>query len=133
MTAAVPAYPPDAIAQVIAGADEQAFIQQDVEHPAVKGSDVGGRFLPAPRVIAVQKVKASNIYIQAGAFSVEENAERLRSSLGRVAKIDISPMTVNGRAFYRVRVGPIASVDEADQLLARIVGVGASDAKIIVD
>lgn len=130
---AVPAYPPQAISQIIAGADEQTAIQQDVPHPTVKGSDIGGRFLPAPQLVAVQKVKSSNIYIQAGAFSVAENAERLRSTLNRVAKTDISPMTINGRALYRVRVGPIGSVNEADQLLARIVGVGANDAKIIVD
>ena len=81
----------------------------------------------------MQKVRPSSIYIQAGAFSVAENAERLRARLGLVTKTDISPAMVGGRTFYRVRIGPIATVDQADQLLGRIVGAGASDAKIIVD
>jgi rare lipoprotein A len=40
---------------------------------------------------------------------------------------------VGGRTFYRVRIGPIATVDQADQLLGQIVSAGAGDAKIIVD
>jgi rare lipoprotein A len=40
---------------------------------------------------------------------------------------------VNGSALYRVRIGPVGSVDEADQLLDRVVGSGAPDARIVVD
>jgi rare lipoprotein A len=40
---------------------------------------------------------------------------------------------VNGIELYRVRLGPIGSVDEADRLLNRVVEVGASDARIVVD
>jgi len=129
-----PLYPADqqqALAAV-AVVDETSVLQQEVPHPAVKGADVDGRFLPAPRV-AVRKVGPSSIYIQAGSFSVAENAERLKATLSRVSQTEISPTMVNGRALYRVRVGPIASVDQADLLLARVVGVGATDAKIIVD
>lgn len=127
-----PAYPDDQRAALVALANEGAAIQQLAPAPTVNGTTVGGRFLPAPQ-FTQQKVKPASIYIQAGTFSVIENAERLRNSLDRVAKTDISPLTINGKPFYRVRVGPIGSVDEADQLLSRIVGVGASDARIIVD
>jgi len=128
--ASAPAYPDDQRAALIAMANESAAIHQVA--PTAQGATVGGRFLPAPQ-FTQQKVRPSNIYIQAGTFRVMENAERLRNSLGRVAKTDIAPLTINGKPFYRVRVGPIGSVDEADQLLGRIVGVGASDARIIVD
>jgi rare lipoprotein A len=126
--ASVAARPPD-----VAVVDEQSVMRRDDPGEVVKGEDIGGRFLPAPQVSATQKVRPSSIYIQAGAFSVAENAERLRTRLGQVAKTDISPAMVGGRTFYRVRIGPIATVDQADQLLARIVGAGAGDAKIIVD
>jgi rare lipoprotein A len=99
----------------------------------LKGEDIGGRYLPAPQVATVQRVRPTAIFIQAGAFSVAENAERLRTRLGQVTKTDISPTVVSGRTFYRVRIGPIATVDEADQLLSRVIGAGAGDAKIIVD
>ena len=129
---AAPAYPDDQRVRMAAIADEGEALAETVPKPQVRGTTVGGRFLPTPQ-FTQQKVHPSAIYIQAGTFSVEENAERLKLSLDRVAKTDIAPLTINGKPFYRVRVGPIASVDEADQLLARIVGVGASDARIIVD
>ncbi len=126
--------PPQQVAQVaVPVADEKAEIQQDVGKPAVQGQDIGGRFLPTPQITGTAKVKPSHIYIQAGAFSVQENAERLRKQLSRVAKADISPAIVGGRTFYRVRIGPIMSVDEADQTLSRVVAGGGGDAKIIVD
>ncbi len=129
---AAPLYPEDQRAALVAMANEGAAIEQEAPATKVKGTTVGGRFLPAPQ-FTQQKIKPSNIYIQAGTFSVMANAERLRNSLDRVARTDISPLTINGKPFYRVRVGPIGSVDEADQLLSRVVGVGASDARIIVD
>lgn len=112
--------------------DERRALAQSGVGDSVKGKDVRGRFLPAPDV-TVQTVSHSSIFIQAGAFSVVENAERLRTQLNRVAKTDISPALVNGRTFYRVRIGPLASVEEADQMLTRIVAAGGGDPKIIVD
>jgi rare lipoprotein A len=129
--------PPVKVAQTtppdVAVVDEKSQIQREMPAQKVKGEDIGGRFLPAPQLAAVHKVRPTSIYIQAGAFSVVENAERLRTKLGQVARTEISPTTVGGREFYRVRIGPIASVDEADQLLGRVVAIGAGDAKIVVD
>jgi rare lipoprotein A len=116
----------------VAVVDERSVIRQEVPAAHLKGDSVGGRFLPAPKV-TMQPVQRSNIYIQAGAFSVAENAERLRSQLGGIAQASIAPATVGGHAFYRVRVGPIGTVEEADRLLARIAGAGAQNAKIVVD
>jgi rare lipoprotein A len=111
---------------------EKTLIQQDLPQQSVKGSDVGGRFLPAP-VATYQKVRPSSIFIQAGAFGVQENAERLRAKLAGVGHTDIYVANVNGRTFYRVRVGPVANVDQADALLDRVVGAGANGAKIVVN
>jgi rare lipoprotein A len=125
--------PTAAVATPVPAPDEQSVMRRDDPTETVKGQDIGGRFLPAPQIASVQKVRPSGIYIQAGAFSVAENAERLRAKLGQVTKTDISPTMVGGRTFYRVRIGPIATVDQADQILARVVGAGAGDAKIVVD
>jgi len=113
--------------------DEKKLIQQDLPpQQSIKGSDVGGRFLPAP-VATYQKVRPSSIYVQAGAFGVQENAERLRAKLSAVGRTDIYSAVVDGRTFYRVRVGPVATVDQADALLNRVVGAGANGAKIVVN
>lgn len=116
----------------VATVDEKKLIQQNLPQQTVKGSTVDGRFLPAP-VATYQKVKPSAIYVQAGAFGVEENAQRLKAKLAGVGRTDIFVATVDGKTFYRVRVGPVATVDEADELLNRVVGAGANGAKIVVN
>jgi rare lipoprotein A len=127
-TTSPPPRPPD-----VAVVDEKSAIQREQPTQPLKGNDIAGLYMPPQQLTGVQKVHPTAIFIQAGAFSVAENAERLRSKLGQVTKTDISPTVVSGRTFYRVRIGPIATVDQADQLLSRIVGAGAGDAKIIVD
>ncbi|MDB5397686.1 MAG: lipoprotein [Rhodospirillales bacterium] len=117
----------------VALVNEKALIQQELPKGTLKGSDVGGRFLPAPQVASYQKVRPSGIYIQAGAFGVAENAQRLQAKLAGVGKTDISQAVVDGRTFYRVRVGPAANVNDADGLLSRVVAAGANGAKIVVN
>jgi len=41
--------------------------------------------------------------------------------------------SAKGIEIYRVRIGPLASVGEADQLLARVVDSGYPEVRIIVD
>ncbi len=116
----------------IATVDEKQLIQQNLPQQTVKGSTVDGRFLPAP-VATYQKVRPSAIYVQAGAFGVEDNAQRLKAKLAGVGRTDIYVANVDGKMFYRVRVGPVATVDQADELLNRVVGAGANGAKIVVN
>lgn len=77
----------------------------------------------------------SSIYVQAGAFSSESNAtsllERLRSNgvqNGFVRRDD-----VEGRALYRVRIGPLPNVSEFDRLLAKLKSLGLEDARLASD
>ncbi len=80
-----------------------------------------------------QAVKKTKIFIQAGAFSVFENANRVRALLSGVGPVKISPTLVNGRDLFRVRVGPIVSVAEADRMLEWVGQAGYPNARIIVD
>ena len=137
---ATPLPPPERVAEAeqqpvpvaVPIVDEKKLMQQDQPQQTVKGKDVGGLFMPAP-VATYQKVRPSSIYIQAGAFGVQENAERLRAKLAGVGRTDIYVALVDGKTFYRVRVGPVATVDQADALLNRVVGAGANGAKIVVN
>ncbi|HEX4160721.1 MAG TPA: septal ring lytic transglycosylase RlpA family protein [Rhizomicrobium sp.] len=76
---------------------------------------------------------ATHYYVQAGAFSQRENAERLKDRLSDAGDLTISSIDRNGALLYRVRIGPFDSVDAADAALARLSGVGGRDAKIVVD
>jgi rare lipoprotein A len=88
---------------------------------------------PAPPGFRQLQPTATRIYVQAGAFESEANARGLAQSLRPMGATSVSAATVNGRRFWRVRVGPIASVDEADRTLERVVGAGQTAARLVVD
>lgn len=76
----------------------------------------------------------SKVYVQAGAFTAIDNAKRLAATLERLASVQLSPTTqAGGQMFYRVRLGPLASMDEADSVLSQVVGLGHGNARIVVD
>jgi len=72
----------------------------------------------------------THLYVQVGAFSNAANARRLAASLG--GDLRISTLQRGGQTLYRVRTGPLASVEDADAALARLSGQ-ATDARIVVD
>jgi rare lipoprotein A len=86
-----------------------------------------------PATVAVVPVKPTQIYIQAGAFAVAANAAKVKSRIQSLGAVRVEGARVNGIDLYRVRLGPIGSVDEADRLLDRVVGAGLSEARIVVD
>jgi rare lipoprotein A len=88
---------------------------------------------PAVGQVSVGAAKATNIYIQAGAFAQYDNALKVRANLTGVGNVNLSSTLVNGRDIFRVRLGPIADVDQADKLLERVIKAGYGDARIIVD
>lgn len=76
----------------------------------------------------------SNVYVQAGAFAALDNAKRLAAMLERVATVRLSSVTqAGGQQLYRVRLGPLASMDEANAVLSEVVGLGHGNARIVVD
>jgi rare lipoprotein A len=91
--------------------------------------------MPNPAVghVSVGAPKATSIFIQAGAFAQYDNALKVRANLTGVGNVNLTSTLVNGRDIFRVRVGPIADVDQADKMLERVIKAGYGDARIIVD
>lgn len=89
----------------------------DPEHPEVT-------VLPVPTSTA--------IYIQVGAFTNLDNAKRLRDQLTGFGPARVAKTEIKGQTFHRVRIGPIATVDQADELLARVLPQNPA-ARIVVD
>lgn len=74
------------------------------------------------------------LYVQAGAFADEANAQRLLARLhgsGLRSAFVVAPQS--GSRLYRVRLGPVASVAEFDQLAARLATLGVADARLALD
>lgn len=92
-------------------------------------SDAGA--LPTGQVTRVPVPAVTRLYVQLGAFSNFQNAQRLATRMG--AGVKISTIQRNGQTLYRVRLGPFAATDEADQALTQMLNQGAPDATIVVD
>jgi rare lipoprotein A len=92
---------------------------------------------PAPIVpdgrVTQLPVSPTSIYVQAGAFTDLYNATRLQAQLRQFGQVLVVPVYVDGQQFYRVRVGPLGTVGDADQLLAQIVQSGHDEARLVVD
>ena len=89
---------------------------------------------PTPKEVTQTKVaKAPEVFVQAGAFRLYENALKLKAQLGGMGPTKISSVLVDGKEYFRVRIGPIASVNLADRTLAGMIESGYTVARIVVD
>jgi rare lipoprotein A len=74
------------------------------------------------------------LYIQAGAFASETNAQHLLERLQAAGFTGAFVLPSHAvRRLYRVRVGPVASVSEFDALAARLALLGIADARLATD
>jgi rare lipoprotein A len=83
----------------------------------------------------VQQVPVSGtgqIYVQAGAFTMKENAIKLQQKLSSLGNVQMTQVKVNGIDFYRVRI-PAGSVDQADRVLQNALKAGVQSPRIVVD
>lgn len=91
-----------------------------------------GAVAPDGRVTQLP-VTPTSIYVQAGAFSDIYNANRLQARLRQFGQVLVVPVVVDGQQFYRVRVGPLGSVEDADRMLSQVVAAGHPEARLVVD
>jgi rare lipoprotein A len=84
-----------------------------------------------PMHAPVSAVVSGRIFVQAGAFAMPENAQRVRSRIASLGNIQVVQAVVNGTPLYRVRLGPVANATEADRLLSKVVGSGYPTARVV--
>ena len=83
--------------------------------------------------VSVVAVGTSELFVQPGAYRHFENANRVRAILAPVGRVKVYQEMVGGRDLFRVRVGPLATVEEADKVLDMVIGAGYSDARVVVE
>jgi rare lipoprotein A len=114
----------------------------DLSYTAASKLDMlkdGTTFVEVRALTASQPVgptaPAGALYVQAGAFGSEANAAKLVEQLRTqgVEKSFVRRDDVNGQPLFRVRVGPIPTVRDFDQVLARLKGFGIGDAHLALD
>jgi rare lipoprotein A len=79
--------------------------------------------------------EAVDMYLQVGAFANRDNALRLQQRVSSVANAPVCiSEVVNERAsLYRVRLGPLADVAEADRLVERLAQLGIRDSHVVLE
>ena len=85
----------------------------------------------APEV-AVVPVRPTQLFVQAGAFGFYDNARRLSAKLSGIGPTTISAVIIKGRRFFRVRIGPLETLEVADTTLERVIRNGYPGARIVV-
>jgi rare lipoprotein A len=85
----------------------------------------------APRAAAT----GATFFVQAGAFSDPQNAERLAERLrsGGYGSVFVRDNLIAGRRMFRVRIGPISGVGEFDRIIAALERGGINDAHLALD
>ena len=81
--------------------------------------------------VAESAPHATAWYVQAGSFSSLRNARQTRVRLSGIAKTRVYPKTERGTRFFRVRLGPFATVGESRIFLRKVVQKGFSRARIV--
>jgi len=112
-----------------------AFAKPVADNVDVRSEAIDVAALPSREKIELLPVESQpNIFIQAGAFREYINANRLRARLTSLGHpVNVSQVYVTNQPFFRVRLGPMTNVDDADLALERVVALGYPEARIIVD
>jgi rare lipoprotein A len=110
----------------------------DFERQDGLGKNTVSRLEPesAPRpdgTVTQVGVRRTNIFLQAGSFLRRDYAARLSIRLSVLGQTRVTEAQVGDRVFFRVRLGPIASVEEADRLFDVLQTRGFTDARVVVD
>lgn len=117
-------------------------VQQVAEAPSYKVS----RSVEVPQKTGFQPARSSlsplqskglkkptQLYVQAGAFSLEQNAKSLVEELKVIGQAEVHSSSINGKSYYRVRFGPFASAQNADVVKSQLANYGRGRAVIVAD
>ena len=92
-----------------------------------------GAVPPTIASLSATPAAASGFFVQVGAFSTHENAERQRGAIRSYGNPEVSQASANGRDVYRVRLGPYTTPDAAGIVADRLKRSGYGDARVVSD
>lgn len=129
-TAALPLEEPEPVVS------ESSESELKAEEPTVQTPSATWRVAPVATpdgTVSQAAIEDTAIYIQAGSFLERGNAERLSQRVSVLGPSSVTPAFVGDRMFYRVRVGPMDSIDQADHVLQVLLKNGIDGAQVVVD
>ena len=103
---------------------------KDASKPAASADPLGD-FAKAKASTAT--AEPFEYFVQAGAFNTQQDADAQRAKLAMLGwEARVSEREQNGRAYFRVRVGPFAKRDDAEQLKDKLKGAGVESTLVRV-
>ena len=89
----------------------------------------------APEPESLPATATPRLYLQVGAFTSRDNAENLKLRLAGadLKSVHIQNSDLDATPLYRVRIGPLDSVDESDRLAARVTAQGLPNPIVVVE
>jgi rare lipoprotein A len=75
----------------------------------------------------------NRIYVQVGAFTVLDNAEKLLERLRQERFDNVQITQESGRPLHRVRIGPLSTVVATDQVVERLQRMGLAEHQVVVE
>ena len=132
--ASAPASAPaaSADARAAASAARPAASKPEAKAESKPGADPLGD-LAVAKAAARNDVDPFDYFVQAGAFRTQADADAQRAKLAMLGwEARVSEREQNGRTVFRVRVGPFAKRDDAEQLKEKLVGAGVESALVRV-
>lgn len=113
-------------------ASQIAPAAKTVVQPAAKAPAVTAKPKPAPAAAPVKspapKAEAGDYWIQAGSFSVKDNADALKSSFkDKGLPTAVTVKDTDGKSRYLVKIGPYPSREEANKWLSAVKSVKGAE------
>jgi cell division protein FtsN len=108
-----------------------------VETPVASGGGARGVTVASlasggvPAAPMTSALAGNGFYVQTGAFSTMENAERQRGAVRSYGASEVSQASAGGREVWRVRLGPYTSADAAGIVADRLKRSGYGDARVV--
>jgi len=78
---------------------------------------------------------AADMFIQVGAFSSRDNADRLRQRLQLKLEqpVRVHQSQNQGQEFFRVQVGPLADIEQSDSIAQKLAQLGMNETHIVIE
>lgn len=72
-------------------------------------------------------------FVQAGAFADPGNANQARARLTEIGPVVVSPLNVDGRPMYRVRIGPLPPGENAERIRLATARAGYPASRVVLE
>ena len=94
--------------------------------------------VPPPPVVAqplppVRAGTGDEVYVQAGAFAYYQNAIQVSNRLRGLGPVMVAPVRLDVGEMYRVRLGPVSTIDEAERLRVAAIDAGFPASRVVIE